>query len=217
MRTLPSLDAGDPVIAPDLDGLPKMDARGSWLARVLIMPIRGYQIFISPALAPTCRYYPSCSAYAVDALRVHGGIKGSWLAVRRIARCHPWHWSGYDPVPPRGVRRSGAERRALAAMAAAGVWSDGPESSGGATGGSAVGAVGGTAGETVGDRAVMGSVDGPGEPLRPFDGSSDGPSIGGAPRPTSYPMIPAEVRQAAAPSPTRSAGATATNAGSSAA
>ena len=82
--------------------------RGSLLARALILPIRGYQTFISPALPPTCRYYPSCSAYAVEALRVHGAVKGMWLAIRRIARCHPWHWSGYDPVPPRRPRRGGA-------------------------------------------------------------------------------------------------------------
>lgn len=96
-------------------------AGGSLLARILIAPIRGYQMFISPALPPTCRYVPTCSQYAVEALRVHGALKGSWLALRRIGRCHPWHWSGYDPVPPRGVRRTGAERRELAYLMAAAV------------------------------------------------------------------------------------------------
>ncbi len=69
--------------------------------RVLSAPIRFYQRFISPALPPTCRYYPSCSAYAVGALQEHGALRGLWLAVRRIGRCHPWHAGGYDPVPPR--------------------------------------------------------------------------------------------------------------------
>ena len=109
--------AGDgSVTGPVLAGAPVRSAdevtepapRGSLLARALILPIRGYQTFISPALPPTCRYYPSCSAYAVEALRVHGAVKGMWLAIRRIARCHPWHWSGYDPVPPRKPRRGGA-------------------------------------------------------------------------------------------------------------
>ncbi|MBV2364096.1 membrane protein insertion efficiency factor YidD [Streptomonospora nanhaiensis] len=77
------------------------DDRPSLAARALVVPIRGYQRFISPALPPVCRYYPSCSAYAVEALRVHGALKGSWLAVRRIARCHPFTPGGLDPVPPR--------------------------------------------------------------------------------------------------------------------
>ncbi len=74
------------------------------MVRVLIAPIRFYQRFISPAFPPVCRYAPSCSAYAVEALRVHGAARGSWLAVRRIGRCHPWHAGGYDPVPPAGER-----------------------------------------------------------------------------------------------------------------
>lgn len=69
-----------------------------WL---LIGLVRGYQLVISPYLGPTCRYYPSCSAYAVEALRVHGAIKGSWLAVRRLLRCHPWSPGGVDHVPAR--------------------------------------------------------------------------------------------------------------------
>ncbi len=83
---------------------------GSILARVLIAPIRFYQRFISPGLPATCRYYPSCSAYAVEALQVHGAARGSWMAVRRIGRCHPWHEGGLDPVPPRRERpaRSGS-------------------------------------------------------------------------------------------------------------
>ncbi|GAA3670281.1 hypothetical protein GCM10022237_32610 [Nocardioides ginsengisoli] len=70
----------------------------TWL---LIGLVRGYQLVISPLLGPTCRYYPSCSAYALEALRVHGAIKGTWLAVRRLLRCHPWAPGGVDHVPPR--------------------------------------------------------------------------------------------------------------------
>ncbi|HWJ10527.1 MAG TPA: membrane protein insertion efficiency factor YidD [Nocardioides sp.] len=69
-----------------------------WL---LIGLVRAYQLVVSPYLGPTCRYYPSCSAYAVEALRVHGAIKGGWLAVRRLLRCHPWSPGGVDHVPPR--------------------------------------------------------------------------------------------------------------------
>lgn len=69
-------------------------------ARVLIVPVVGYRRFISPLLPPSCRFYPSCSEYAVGALRTHGAIRGLWLAVRRLARCHPFNPGGYDPVPP---------------------------------------------------------------------------------------------------------------------
>lgn len=68
---------------------------------VLVGLVRGYQLLISPLLGPTCRYYPSCSAYAVQALQVHGAIRGSWLAIRRLLRCHPWSPGGVDHVPPR--------------------------------------------------------------------------------------------------------------------
>ena len=61
--------------------------------------VRGYQILISPLLPPSCRYEPTCSAYAVEALQRHGLLRGSWLTVRRLVRCHPWGGSGYDPVP----------------------------------------------------------------------------------------------------------------------
>jgi len=66
---------------------------------VLIFFVRGYQVLISPLLPPACRYTPTCSHYAIDALAKHGAIRGSWLAARRIARCHPFHPGGYDPVP----------------------------------------------------------------------------------------------------------------------
>lgn len=68
-------------------------------SRLLIAPIRLYQLAISPLLPRSCRFRPSCSHYAVEALARHGPVKGGWLAVRRIARCHPWGGAGYDPVP----------------------------------------------------------------------------------------------------------------------
>lgn len=79
----------------------RMGDRMSHIARrVLRMPIRFYQLSISPMLPASCRYVPSCSQYAVEAIETHGVIKGSILAAKRIARCHPWGGSGYDPVPP---------------------------------------------------------------------------------------------------------------------
>ena len=65
----------------------------------LILLIRIYQWVISPIIGPKCRYQPTCSHYAVEALKKHGPFKGFWLAIRRIARCHPWGRSGWDPVP----------------------------------------------------------------------------------------------------------------------
>jgi uncharacterized protein len=69
------------------------------LGMVLILPIRFYQRCISPLTPPSCRFTPTCSQYAVEAIRKHGPFKGFWLAVKRISRCHPWGGSGYDPVP----------------------------------------------------------------------------------------------------------------------
>lgn len=70
------------------------------VARVLLALVGGYRRWISPLLGPRCRFAPSCSAYAAQALAVHGAGRGSWLAARRIARCHPFHPGGHDPVPP---------------------------------------------------------------------------------------------------------------------
>lgn len=70
------------------------------MARLLIALVRLYQLLLSPVLTPNCRYLPTCSAYAIEALRTHGALRGSWLALRRVLRCHPWGGHGYDPVPP---------------------------------------------------------------------------------------------------------------------
>lgn len=69
------------------------------LARGLIGMVRFYRRFVSPALPPACRFTPTCSAYAEEALRRYGAARGSWLALRRLLRCHPFGGSGYDPVP----------------------------------------------------------------------------------------------------------------------
>jgi len=66
---------------------------------LLRLLIRGYQLLVSPLLGPRCRFHPSCSQYAIEALGQHGSLRGGWLALRRLSRCHPWHAGGYDPVP----------------------------------------------------------------------------------------------------------------------
>lgn len=68
-------------------------------ARLLALPVRGYRMLFSPWVGYNCRYQPTCSAYALEALQKHGGLRGGWLAARRIARCHPWGRSGIDNVP----------------------------------------------------------------------------------------------------------------------
>lgn len=83
-------------MAPTLVQLPRT---------VLTAGVRAYQRFISPALPPACRFTPSCSAYAVTALERYGAVQGTWLALRRLARCHPWNPGGYDPVPDRNQRQ----------------------------------------------------------------------------------------------------------------
>lgn len=67
--------------------------------------IRAYRYFVSPLLGPNCRFYPSCSCYAEQSLEQHGVMKGCYLALRRLLRCHPWHAGGYDPVPPPSTTR----------------------------------------------------------------------------------------------------------------
>jgi putative membrane protein insertion efficiency factor len=63
--------------------------------------LAAYKRFVSPLLPPACRFYPTCSEYMAEAVRVHGFGRGVWLGVRRLSRCHPWHPGGVDPVPPR--------------------------------------------------------------------------------------------------------------------
>jgi uncharacterized protein len=79
-------------------------ARQARLRRIAIAPavllIQGYKLVISPIIGPRCRFLPTCSDYALEALARHGLLRGGWLALRRIGRCHPWGDSGYDPVPP---------------------------------------------------------------------------------------------------------------------
>ena len=67
--------------------------------RIVLLPIRGYQKFISPGLPPSCRFSPSCSQYALEAVSKYGALKGMWLGARRLIRCHPFNPGGYDPVP----------------------------------------------------------------------------------------------------------------------
>jgi uncharacterized protein len=69
------------------------------MKRLLVWLLRGYQLLVSPMLGQNCRFYPSCSSYAIEALEVHGAARGGWLALRRVCRCHPWHAGGVDPVP----------------------------------------------------------------------------------------------------------------------
>lgn len=69
------------------------------LVLLLLLPIKGYRLLISPLLPPSCRYTPSCSVYAMEAITKHGPLKGTWLAIKRISSCHPWGGSGYDPMP----------------------------------------------------------------------------------------------------------------------
>jgi uncharacterized protein len=75
------------------------------IERVLSLPIRAYRTLISPLLPAACRFHPSCSAYALEALEQHGAWSGSWLTLRRLSRCHPFHAGGLDPVPPAPARR----------------------------------------------------------------------------------------------------------------
>jgi putative membrane protein insertion efficiency factor len=86
--------------------------RRSPLGAVLLVLVRGYQLVVSPWIPPRCRFYPSCSAYAVSALSTHGGLRGGWLAVRRLGRCHPWNPGGVDHVPGTEQAHAWASRQA---------------------------------------------------------------------------------------------------------
>jgi len=80
--------------------------RRTALAALLIWLITGYRKVISPFLGARCRFYPSCSAYALEAVQVHGALRGSWLAVARLSRCHAFHAGGIEPVPPARQERN---------------------------------------------------------------------------------------------------------------
>lgn len=81
-----------------------MTARG-----VVAGVLRAYHRFVSPALPAACRFEPSCSTYAAEAVSVHGLVRGGWLAIRRLLRCHPWDAGGFDPVPDASAQEDGAE------------------------------------------------------------------------------------------------------------
>ncbi len=70
------------------------------MRNLVTLPIKFYRYAISPMMASHCRFYPSCSAYALEAIEQHGSLRGGWLAAKRLGRCHPWHPGGFDPVPP---------------------------------------------------------------------------------------------------------------------
>jgi len=82
-------------------------------AKILIAPITWYRRFLSPLLGPRCRFYPSCSAYALEALRVHGALRGGALTVWRLLRCQPFHPGGFEPVPPPRPKRRHADAAAV--------------------------------------------------------------------------------------------------------
>jgi putative membrane protein insertion efficiency factor len=90
------------------------------MSRVMVLLLRGYQLGISPLLGPRCRFYPSCSAYAIEAITVHGPLRGCWLAGRRLLRCHPWNPGGPDLVPPARRARRGSTRSVSALPHSAG-------------------------------------------------------------------------------------------------
>lgn len=81
------------------------------LARPLVWLVRLYRLTLSPFLGQHCRFTPTCSVYAIEALETHGALRGSLLTVRRLGRCHPWCEGGYDPVPPAGKQTAAKERK----------------------------------------------------------------------------------------------------------
>ena len=75
------------------------------MQKILVTLLKGYQYLVSPWFGQTCRFYPSCSCYAIEAVEKHGVFMGLWLTVRRIGRCHPWHPGGFDPVPEKSTAK----------------------------------------------------------------------------------------------------------------
>ena len=82
----------------------------SILKTIYTFPIRAYQMIISPMLGPTCRYQPTCSYYMIDAINQWGILRGTWMGLKRISRCHPWGSTGYDPVPNNPKRESNQDQ-----------------------------------------------------------------------------------------------------------
>ena len=80
------------------------------LSKILILIVRLYQLTISPLLGANCRFAPTCSAYAIEAIQVHGPFKGGWLGLKRISSCHPWGGQGYDPVPNAKQKKPNSEQ-----------------------------------------------------------------------------------------------------------
>ncbi|GLE98210.1 putative membrane protein insertion efficiency factor [Pseudomonas aeruginosa] len=91
---------------------PPQPRRGLAMKFLLIGLIRFYQYAISPLIGPRCRFHPSCSHYTLEAIRVHGALRGGYLGARRLLRCHPWHPGGYDPVPERQEQACACHRTA---------------------------------------------------------------------------------------------------------
>lgn len=87
-----------------------MATSNSYLAKGLIALIRVYQVAISPLIGPRCRFTPTCSTYGLEAIRTHGALKGGWLTLKRVLKCHPLGSSGYDPVPPRAEHHNHKHR-----------------------------------------------------------------------------------------------------------
>lgn len=89
------------------EAAPTAAPRPNLAQRIVLLPLTFYRRFLSPLKpVPSCRFHPTCSSYAVEAVRHHGALRGTWLATLRLLRCHPWHPGGFDPVPP--PRRSAA-------------------------------------------------------------------------------------------------------------
>lgn len=88
-----------PYLQPPRPMKPIVDFLRRTVVAILLLPIYFYKVCISPFTPPSCRFQPTCSQYAIEALRKHGPLRGSWLTLKRILRCHPWGGSGYDPVP----------------------------------------------------------------------------------------------------------------------
>lgn len=91
-----------------------MNKPQKWSRRAVQVPIHIYRKFISPLKPPSCRFYPTCSQYALEAIEVHGVLKGSLLAAIRIGKCHPFHPGGIDPVPPAKEQKTAGSERAAA-------------------------------------------------------------------------------------------------------